>query len=70
MDIAWVALLEDGVEIDRDTHAGFTGVSPVKPAYILRLPALRPGATYTLAASVQGRGGTDCNGIVYRTNWD
>jgi hexosaminidase len=70
LDIAWVALLENGVEIDRDTHAGFTGVTPTKPAYILRLPALRPGATYTLAASVQGRGGTNSNGIIYRTNWN
>jgi hexosaminidase len=70
LDIAWAALLENGVEIDRDTHAGFTGVTPVKPSYILRLPARRPGATYTLAASVQGRGGTDSTGIVYRPNWD
>ena len=70
LDIAWVALSENGVEIDRDTHAGFTGVSPVKPAYVLRLPARRPGATYTLSASVQGRGGTDSNGIIYRPNWD
>jgi len=70
LDIAWVALLENGVEIDRDTHPGFTGAGPVKPAYILRLPALRPGATYTLAASVEGRGGTNSNGIIYRTNWN
>ena len=70
LDIAWAALLENGVEIDRDTHAGFTGVTPVKPSYILRLPARRPGATYTLAASVQGRGGTDSTGIVYRPDWD
>jgi len=70
LDIAWVALLENGVEIDRDTHAGFTGFTPVKPAYILGLPAKRPGATYTLAASVQGRGGTDSAGIIYRPNWN
>jgi hexosaminidase len=70
LDIAWVALLENGVEIDRDTHAGFTGAGPVKPPYILRLPALRPGATYSLAASVAGRGGTNSNGIIYRVNWN
>jgi hexosaminidase len=70
LDIAWAALIENGIEIDRDTHAGFTGSTPVKPAYILRLPARRPGATYTLQASVQGRGGTNSNGIVYRPNWD
>jgi hexosaminidase len=70
LDIAWAVLLENGVEIDRDTHAGFTGAGPVKPAYILRLRALRPGATYTLAASVASRGGTDSTGIIYRVNWN
>jgi hexosaminidase len=70
LDIAWVALLENGVEIDRDPHAGFTGVTPVKPAYVLRLPARRPGATYTIQALVQGRGGTNSSGIIYRPNWN
>jgi hexosaminidase len=70
LDIAWAALLENGAEIDRDTHAGFAGATPSKPAYVLRLPARRPGATYTLRASVAGRGGTDSSGIVYRPNWD
>jgi hexosaminidase len=73
LDIAWAALLENGVEIDRDPHAGFTysgRTSTNRPAYILRLPARRPGATYTLGASVQGRGGTDSTGIVYRPNWN
>jgi hexosaminidase len=71
LDIAWAALEENGIEIDRDTHDGFTGPSsPVKPAYVLRLPARRAGATYTLRASVAGRGGTASNGTVYRPNWD
>ena len=76
LDIAWAALLENGVELDRDTHAGFTGTNGVpantfvRPTYILRLPARRPGATYTLQASVAGRGGTASNGTVYRPNWD
>ncbi|MDB6125352.1 MAG: Beta-N-acetylhexosaminidase [Pedosphaera sp.] len=70
LDIAWAALLENGVELDRDTHAGFTGATPVKPAYVLRLPARKPGAIYTLQAFVAGRGGTNSNGIVYRPNWD
>ena len=70
LDVAWVALLENGVEIDRDTHAGFTGAGPTKPAYILHLSALRPGATYTLAASVAGRGGTNSTGTIYRVNWN
>ena len=70
LDIEWVALLENGIEIDRDTHAGYTGVTPVKPAYILRLPARRRGATYSLRASVAGRGGTASNGSIYQPNWD
>ena len=70
LDLAWVALLENGVELDRDTHPGFTGVTPVRPTYVLRLPARRPGATYTIQASVAGRGGTDSNGVIYRTNWN
>ena len=70
LDIAWAALLENGSEIDRDTHAGFTGASPVQPVYVLRLPALRPGASYTLRASVASRGGTDSTGVIYRPNWD
>jgi len=68
--IAWAALLEDGVEIDRDTHAGYTGYNPVQPGYTLRLPARRLGAAYRLAASVKGRDGTNSSGIVYRTNWN
>ena len=70
LDIAWAALLENGVEMDRDTHAGYTGFTPVRPIYVLRLPAYRPGATYTLQASVVGRGGTNSNGTIYLTNWD
>jgi hexosaminidase len=68
--IAWAALLENGVELDRDTHLGYTGYTPSRPTYVLRLPARRPGATYTLAASVQGRDGTDSTGVIYRPNWN
>jgi len=70
LDIAWAALIENGVEIDRDTHAGFTGVSPVKPLYVLKLPIRNPSATYLLRASVAGRGGNASNGIIYFPNWN
>ncbi|EEF60520.1 beta-N-acetylhexosaminidase [Pedosphaera parvula] len=70
LDIAWAALLENGVEIDRDTHAGFTGATPSRPAYVLRLPARKPGATYILQAFAAGRSGTNSNGVIYRPNWD
>ena len=65
IDIAGVALLEDGVEISRDTHAGFTGSNPRKPVYTLAVPAPKPGAHYTLRARVAGSGGTDSQGSVF-----
>jgi hexosaminidase len=67
IDIAWVALLEDGKEISRDTHDGFTGAHPRQPAYILDVPASKPGAHYTLRAQIAGDGGTDSTGSVF---WD
>jgi len=70
LDIQWVALLEDGIQIDRDTHAGFAGYSPSAAVYILHLPFRKLGATYTIQASVAGRGGTASNGNVYFPNWN
>ena len=67
IDIAWAALLEDGVEISRDAHDGFTGSSPRKPAYSLAVPAPKPGAHYTIRAQIKGDGGTDSHGNVL---WD
>ena len=67
IDIAWVALLEDGVEISRDAHDGFAGGSPRKSVYALDVPAPKPGASYTLRAQIKGDGGTDSAGSVY---WD
>jgi hexosaminidase len=72
LNIAWAALEENGVELDRDTHDGSTlsGANTIRPAYVLRLRSYRPGATYTLRASVAGRGGANSTGIVYVPNWD
>jgi hypothetical protein len=67
IDIAWVALLADGQEISRDTHAGFTGGSPRKPVYTLDVPAPKSGVQFTLRAQVAGSGGTDSTGEVF---WD
>jgi hexosaminidase len=64
LDIAWAALLEDGKEISRDTHDGFTGSNPRKPVFVLDVPAPKPGAKYTLLARVAGSGGTDSHGSV------
>ena len=70
LDIQWTALLENGVEIDRDTHTGFTGSSPSFPLFVLRLPFRKASATYTIQASVKGDGGTASNGSVYLPNWN
>jgi hexosaminidase len=67
IDIAWAALLENGVEVSRDAHAGFTGSSPRQPIYLLTVPAPKPGAHYTLRAQIAGSGGTDSRGDVL---WD
>ena len=70
LDIAWAALLENGAEIDRDTHAAFAGSSPNDPVFVLRLPFRKASATYAIRASVKGEGGTTSNGTVYMPNWD
>jgi hexosaminidase len=61
----WVALLEDGKEVARDTHAGFTGSRPRQSIYSVNLPACKAGARYTIQAQVAGDGGTDSTGTVY-----
>lgn len=76
LNIAWTSLLENGTEIDRDTHDGFAQDSTPAAAttnatlYVLHLPVRKPGATYSVKASVQGNGGTDCSGNVYLPNWN
>jgi hexosaminidase len=64
IDIAWVALLEDGKEVSRDEHAGFAGGKPKASTYSLNLPAVKAGARYSLRAQVAGNGGTDSQGVV------
>ena len=61
----WVALVEDGKEVARDAHAGFTGSNPRKPMYSVSLPAFNSGAKYSIRAQVAGDGGTDSAGSVF-----
>ncbi len=76
LNIAWTSLLQNGTEIDRDTHNGIAqntnpaGVATNETTYILHLPAYKPGATYSIDASVQGSGGTNSSGIIFLPNWD
>jgi hexosaminidase len=64
VDIDWVALLEDGTEVSRDPHHGFSGYDKDNITYRLDLHAVKSGAKYLLRASVRGKGGTDSAGDV------
>jgi hexosaminidase len=77
LEIAWADLLENGTEIDRDTHNGYAQNNPTYAAsttnqtvYVLRLPVYQPGATYSIGAAVQAIGSTNCSGTVYLPNWN
>jgi hexosaminidase len=59
-----VCLLEDGQEIGRDEHDGFTGATNTKNGYRLSIESLKAGATYTLRARIRSDGGTDSYGVV------
>jgi hexosaminidase len=76
LNIAWTSLLQNGTEIDRDTHSGVAqssteaGYAANGTIYVLHLPVRKAGATYQIQASVQGSGGTNSSGIVYLPNWN
>jgi hexosaminidase len=77
LSIAWADLLQNGTEIDRDSHFGlaqnyssFLSSTTNQTIYVLHVPVYQPGATYSIGASVEGVGGTNCNGTVYLPNWD
>lgn len=65
VNIDWVALLENGKEIVRDTHSGWSGGTKENHIYTLRLAKLETGAAYTVQAQMWiPRGGRDSNGKV------
>ena len=64
IDIKSASLLENGVEVSRDTHDGFAGAESRKATYTLNIPVPKPGAHYALVAQVAGSGGTDSTGNV------
>jgi hexosaminidase len=70
LTIQWAALLEDGREISRDAHAGFTGTSSraMKARdwnYFFNLPAFKQDAQYMVRAVVVGDSGNDSKGVVF-----
>jgi len=80
LSISSVALLVNGVQVDIDSHTGTAESSsiyqatapfiPVFTLYIVHLPELIPGATYTIKAVYQGSGGTTSSGTIYMPNWN
>jgi hexosaminidase len=70
LQISSVALLQNGTQVDIDTHTGVAGTSPAYTLYILHLPETKPGATYTIQAVVSGYNGTSSSGVVYLPNWN
>lgn len=77
LTIAWADLLQNGIEIDRDTHNGYAQNNSTYAAsttnqtiYVLHLPVYQPGASYSIGASVQAIGSTNTGGTVYLPNWD
>ncbi|MDB6059408.1 MAG: beta-hexosaminidase, partial [Verrucomicrobiales bacterium] len=79
-DISNAVLLENGVQIDADSHVGHAGAnfpngftqasSGILPYYIFHLKTYHPGSTYTVQCTLTGIGGTASNGKVYMPNWN
>jgi hypothetical protein len=75
-----VALLVNGAQVDIDTHSGTAETSssyqasapfvPIFTLYIVHLPELVPGATYTIQAHVAGSGSSSTSGTIYMPNWN
>ncbi|MBX3728792.1 MAG: carboxypeptidase regulatory-like domain-containing protein [Candidatus Sumerlaeia bacterium] len=65
VNISWVALLEDGREIQRDTHEGWSGYSKRDNIYRVPLAQPRQGARYTVDVSMRSDGGTNSEGMVW-----
>lgn len=65
LDIAWSELLQNGVAVARDEHAGTTGARTTNNVYRLILPQWTPGAHYVLRAQVRADAGNDSNGDIF-----
>jgi hexosaminidase len=65
LDIDGVQLLEDSQVVAEDNHSGRTGDGNVANVFHLRPASVKPGARYSIRASVRSAGGTDSNGTIY-----
>ena len=67
LDIASVELLQNGVVVARDEHAGSTGGTTKDNVYRLTLPTYKARSKYLLRARVRADGGDDSNGEILVT---
>ena len=58
-------LLEDGKVVQRIEHEGITGATDKNNGYAVHLDDTKPGAKFTLRASVRSDGGSRSNGDIY-----
>lgn len=65
IEIESVALYENSREIARDAHPGKSGTHKENIQYMLNVPEVTQGASYTVKAKFKGSGGRDSHGTVY-----
>lgn len=80
INVYWVSLLENGMQVDINTFTGFAGLGTYTQTgnalgglayYGLHLPWFHPGSTYTIQASIAEHGSSaSSNGKVYLPNWN
>ena len=65
LDIEKVEILQNGVVIATDDHAGRTGLEDVANTY--RFPGIQfnAGQRYEIRANIRSDGGSDSNGTIY-----
>ena len=64
VQIAWSAILEQGTEIQKDVHTGWSGRDKRDIVYTFNLKEFNPKAKYTLKANLTPQGNTNSNGEV------
>lgn len=64
LDIAEVALLQNGVEVSKDAHPGTTGNDNVRNAYTLRFEDPILGAELRLRVKARTHGSANSNGVI------
>jgi hexosaminidase len=80
INVFWVKLLENGVQVDMNTFTGFAGLGLYTQTgnslggvayYVVHLPWFHPGSSYTIQASIAEHGANhSTSGNVYLPNWN